>query len=171
MNGNVAIMPSESQIKEQAREIARKVLGESAMFLSMSLADQQSIYHSLVEEEMDKVRDEFGLSKSMATDSGKDMSYKGYDPAFQNDTRAFRELVDSVDFPKFVADLLKAVFDANLTVMKQQTDSYIKLMKEATKSTADFIKKVKDDDTFAKLAESRSDKYNVTTEKNADGST
>src|SRR5438067_843257 len=54
MNGNVAIMPSESQIKEQAREIARKVLGESAMFLSMSLADQQSIYHSRVGEEVDK---------------------------------------------------------------------------------------------------------------------
>jgi hypothetical protein len=78
--------------------------------------------------------------------------------------------VDSVDFPKFVADLLKAVFDANLTVMKQQTDSYIKLMKEATKSTADFIKKIKDDDTFAKLAESRSDQYNVVSEKQPDGS-
>ena len=78
---------------------------------------------------------------------------------------AFNELVDSVDFPKFVADLLKAVFDANLKVMKQQTDTYIKLMKEATKSTADFIKKVKDDESFAKLAETRSDKYNVITEK------
>ena len=80
-------------------------------------------------------------------------------------------LVDSVDFPKFVADLLKAVFDANLKVMKQQTDTYIKLMKEATKCTADFIKKVKDDETFANLAESRGDQYNVTTEKGADGST
>ena len=39
-------------------------------------------------------------------------------------------------------------------------------MKEATSLMPDFsIKKVKDDDTFAKLAESRSDKYNVTTEK------
>ena len=49
--------------------------------------------------------------------------------------------------------------------MKKQTDTYIKLMKEATKSTADFIKKVKDDDAFAKLAETRSDQYNVTTRK------
>jgi hypothetical protein len=54
--------------------------------------------------------------------------------------------------------------------MKTQTDSYIKLMKEATKSTADFIKKVKDDDTFARLAESRGGQYNVTTEKQSDGS-
>jgi hypothetical protein len=97
------------------------------------------------------------------------MGYDGYKPGFSDDTRSFKELVDSVDFPKFVADLLKAVFDANLVVMKQQTDSYIKLMKEATKSSADFIKQIKDDDTFAKLAESKGDKYNVTTEQSEAG--
>jgi len=171
MNNNVTMVPSESQIKERCRAKARDVLGGSAAFQSMPLEDQKSIYLSLVQEYIDKEREKHGLATSMATDSGKDMGYKGYDPGFQGDTQAFNELVDSVDFPKFVADLLKAVFDANLKVMKQQTDSYIKLMKEATKSTADFIKKVKDDDTFAKLAESRSDKYNVTTEKAADGST
>jgi hypothetical protein len=171
MNKDVTVVPSELQIKELARSKARDVLGGSGVFQAMPLEEQKSIYLSLVQEYIDNERDKHGLSKSMATDSGADMGYKGYDPAFQGDTRAFKELVDSVDFPKFVADLLKAVFDANLKVMKQQTDSYIKLMKEATKSTADFIKKVKDDDTFAKLAESRSDKYNVITEKTADGST
>jgi hypothetical protein len=111
------------------------------------------------------------VSRALATDSGKEMGFKGYDPGFQGDTRAFKELVDSVDFPKFVADLLKAVFDANLRVMKTQTDSYIKLMKEATKSVADFITKVKDDDPkiFAKLAETRGDKYNVVSERGTDG--
>lgn len=164
------IIPSELQIRQKAREKAVDVLSGSAAFQGMNLSDQQSIYLSLVNEYMDKLYDEHGLAKPFATDSGKDMGYKGYDPAFQGDTRAFNELVDSVDFPKFVADLLKAVFDANLKVMKQQTDAYIKLMKEATKSAADFIKKVKDEESFAKLAESRSDKYNVTTEKQADGS-
>jgi hypothetical protein len=42
-------------------------------------------------------------------------------------------------------------------------------MKEATKSSADFIKKIKDDETFAKLAESKSDQYNVISEKGPDG--
>jgi len=170
MNDNVKMVPGEPQIKERARSKARDVLGGSAVFQNMPLDDQKSIYLSLVQEYIDTERDKLGLARSMATDSGKDMGYKGYDPAFGGDTRAFKELIDSVDFPKFVADLLKAVFDANLKVMKQQTDSYIKLMKEATKSTADFIKKVKDEESFAKLAESRSDKYNVTTEKQADGS-
>ena len=170
MDNQVTIIPSETQIKAEARSVARDVLSQSAVYQSMSLADQQSIYLSLVQEEIDKSRDKYGLAREMATDSGKDMGYKGYDPAFGGDTRAFTELVESVDFPKFVADLLKAVFDANLKVMKQQTDSYIKLMKEATKSSADFIKKVKDEESFAKLAESRGDKYNVITEKQADGS-
>lgn len=170
MNNNMTVIPSEQQIKENARSLARDVLGGSAVFLSMSLSEQQSIYNTLVNDQIDKERERYGLAKSMATDSGKEMGYKGYDPGFSGDTRAFNELVDSVDFPKFVADLLKAVFDANLKVMKQQTDSYIKLMKEATKSTADFIKKVKDEESFAKLAESRSDKYNVVSERQPDGS-
>lgn len=177
MNDATTILSSDQQaITNLARQKAVEVLSGSGVYQAMPFSDQASIYFSLVDEytqqELAKrgLRQDNGVAKSMATDSGSDMGYKGYDPAFQADTKSFRELVDSVDFPKFVADLLKAVFDANLTVMKQQTDSYIKLMKEATKSTADFIKKVKDDDTFAKLAESRSDKYNVITEKQPDGS-
>lgn len=160
----------ERDIKTVAREQAKDVLGPSAAFQGLPVSEQKDIYLSLVQDLMDDEREKRGLARSMATDSGKEMGYKGYDPGFGGDTAAFNELVDSVDFPKFVADLLKAVFDANLKVMKQQTDSYIKLMKEATKSTADFIKKVKDEESFARLAESRSDQYNVINEKQPDGS-
>jgi hypothetical protein len=157
--------------KDQARAKARRVLSQSKAFQVLPIDEQKSIYFDLVQEYMGKPNGNgLALASPFATDSGEEMGYKKYDPGFQGDTKAFKELVDSVDFPKFVADLLKAVFDANLKVMKTQTDSYIKLMKEATKSTADFIKKIKDDDALAKLAESKGDKYNVTTEKNADGS-
>ena len=44
-------------------------------------------------------------------------------------------------------------------------------MKEATKSTADFIKKVKDDESLRQARRVTSDQYNVITEKEADGST
>jgi hypothetical protein len=165
-----AVTVAPDGIKEVARARARDVVRDSDAWKGMPVADQQSIYLSLVQEFMDAEREKRGLARSMATDSGKDMGYQGYDPSFGGDTAAFNDLVDSVDFPKFVADLLKAVFDANLKVMKQQTDSYIKLMKEATKSTADFIKKVKDDDTFARLAESRGDQYNVSVDRAPDGS-
>src|SRR5215510_7774555 len=163
------------QHTQEARAYARKVLSESTAFPSLSFADQQSVYKSLVQEYIDKRTPRSGsgngYARSMATDSGKDMGYKGYDPGFQGDTQAFNELVESVDFPKFVADLLKAVFDANLTVMKQQTDSYIKLMKECTKSSADFIKQVKDEDTFGALIEKHSNKYNLSNERQSDGTT
>jgi hypothetical protein len=170
MNNNVELIPSEPQIKDRARATAREVLSGSDVFKTMSLDDQKSIYLSLVQDQMAKEMSRYGLSRPMATDSGEQMGYKGYDPGFGGDTKAFNELVDSVDFPKFVADLLKAVFDANISVMKSQTDSYIKLMKEATKSTADFIKKVGDEESFAKLAETRGQQYNVSSEKQSDGS-
>jgi hypothetical protein len=165
------IIPSDSQMLAFARAQARSVLGGSDVFKALPVPDQKEIYKSLVDEQIAKQQSQYGLSTAQATDSGKDMGYKGYDPGFGGDTAAFKDLVDSVDFPKFVADLLKAVFDANLKVMKQQTDTYIKLMKEATKSSAEFIKKVKDDESFARLAESRGDKYSVVTERAPDGST
>lgn len=161
----------DDQIVQLARAKAVSVLGPSSVFQTLSLAEQQSVYLALVDEEIRRQEQANGLYRPLATDSGKEMGYKGYDPGFGGDTRAFTELVESVDFPQFVGDLLKAVFDANLKVMKQQTDSYIKLMKEATKSTAEFIKKIGDDESFARLAESRGDQYNVITEKQPDGST
>jgi hypothetical protein len=179
MQTEAQILPNEAQARERARATTRDFLATSPAFKAMPVDEQKDIYLALVQENMAKemsksrgpARNGNGLAKPFATDTGGEMGYKGYDPGFTGDTRAFRELVDSVDFPKFVADLMQAVFDGNLKVMKTQTDTYIKLMKEATKSTADFIKKVKDDDAFAKLAESNSSQFNVTTEKAADGST
>lgn len=159
-----------TDIREEARKKTRAVLSENQAFLSLPMGEQKDIYSNLVDENMLELAKKYGLSKSMAEGPGAEMGFKGYDPGFQGSTEAFKDLVDSVDFPKFVADLLKAVFDANISVMKQQTDSYIKLMREATKSVADFVKKVKDDDTFAFLAETKGNQYNIDLEKQADGS-
>jgi hypothetical protein len=161
------------EILRGARAAVVEVLTPSRPFQAMSMAEQQSIYLSMVEQEVDHTLRRRGFpprfSQPFATDSGEQMGFDGYRPGFEGSTEAFNELVDSVDFPQFVADLMKAVFDANLKVMKEQTDSYIKLMKEATKSTADFITKIKDDESFLKLAETKSDQYNVTMETAPDG--
>jgi hypothetical protein len=159
------------QLAAKARAKTVAVLGNLPVYLSMSYDDQRKIYKDMVQQELEKEKDKYGLgvSRSFATDSGSQMGYKGYDPSLGGETAAFKELVDSVNFPKFVADLLKAVFDANLTVMKQQTDAYIKLMKEATKSTAEFIKQIGDDESFASLAETQSDQYNIIQEDQPDG--
>lgn len=156
--------------KEQARQMARDVLSRSASFKMIPLEEQRSIYNNLVNENIQKLGVQHGFIKPMANQGpGAGMGFGDYDPGFDSSVDAFEDLVDSVDFPKFVADLLKAVFDANITVMKKQTDDYIRLMKEATKGVADFVKKVKDDDTFAYLAETRSDMYNITMEDTPEG--
>jgi len=164
---SVKIIPTESQIHEMARQNAIDTLKGLSIFQSMSFHEQKDLYRNVLDDEKQKLKKNYGLQ--MATDSGADMGYKGYDPGFKGDTQAFTDLVKSVDFPQFVGDLMKGVFNANLKVMKEQTDSYIKLMKEATKSVGDFVKKVKDDDALAKLAETKSDKYNIMTENAPDG--
>lgn len=156
-------------VKVEARQMARNVLVNSDVFKGMPLDEQRSIYMNLVDEYVDKLNNKYGVSKAMADGPGAGMGFGGYDPGFSGSVDNFEDLVQSVNFPKFVADLMKAVFDANITVMKKQTDDYIRLMREATKSTADFVKKVKDDDTFAHLAENKSNMFNIAMEKDADG--
>jgi len=165
-------------VKLQARQMAKSTLMSLDVFKNMDLEEQRSIYTNLVDENINKLNNKYGIAKSMgngvsrsmAKGPGEGMGFGGYDPGFEGSVNAFEDLVDSVDFPKFVADLMKAVFDANITVMKKQTDDYIRLMKEATKGVADFVKKVKDDDTFAYLAETKSNMFNIDMEKSADGS-
>ena len=158
---------------ELAREYARSKLSGSKSFKAMPLAEQQSIYTDIVRSELNKLTKQQSVARAFADGPGAGMGFGGYDPGFQNSVDNFEDLVDSVDFPKFVSDLLKAVFDANMDVMKKQTDAFIKLMKEATKSVADFIKNVKPEAAFIKLASENKEQFNLTTEKvtNADGST
>ncbi|UJR82743.1 hypothetical protein [Sandaracinus amylolyticus] len=150
------------EIQQRARQMARAQLARSTSFAAMSVDEQRDIYLHVVQQNADKLAREQGLSVAFADKGpGAEMGFGGYDPGFQGSTAAFNELVDSVDFPKFVADLLKAVFDANLRVMKSQTDDFIRLMREATKSTADFVKKVGDDEAFAYLAETKGNQFNL----------
>ncbi|MBX7225022.1 MAG: hypothetical protein K1X55_03270 [Chitinophagales bacterium] len=165
---NQQLMP---EIKEQARAMARDILVRSQSFKAMPPDEQRSIYLTLVDENIHKLAKQHGLVKEMAQSKGPgaEMGFGGYNPGLEGSVDAFEDLVDSVDFPKFVADLMKAVFDANITVMKKQTDDYIRLMKEATKGVADFVKKVKDDDSFAYLAETKGNQFGIQMEDSPDG--
>jgi hypothetical protein len=156
-------------IKDQARAMARDVLSRSQSFKAMTLNDQKDTYLALVDEKLKELAPSRpqGLSRpsrAMIAD------FEDYDPGFDESVDAFEDLVDSVDFPQFVADLMFAVFDANLDVMKRQTDNYIKLLREATKATATFIKETRDEDAFAHLVETKPEQFGITMEKGADGS-
>lgn len=151
------------QLRDEARTMAKDVLSRSESFLSMPMEEQRSIYNNLVEENLQQLAIQQGYARPMAARKGPgaDMGFKDFDPGFDASVDAFEDLVDSVDFPKFVRDLMMAVFQGNLEVMKKQTDNYIKLMKEATKSVADFVKKIGDDESFAYLAENKGDQFNL----------
>ena len=116
MNNEVTVMPRDQAFLDEARAKARKTLAQSLVFQSMSLSDQQDIYHSLVTEEQKKAMEKAGvlLAKPFATDSGKGMGFDGYNPSFGEDTKDFNDLVKSVDFPLFVSDLLKAKLAGSL---------------------------------------------------------
>src|SRR5688572_24334172 len=114
-----------SRSLELAREKARQQLSSSRSFKAMPLADQQSIYTDIVRNELNKLNKltkQQTVSRAFADGPGSGMGFGGYDPGFQSSVDNFEDLVDSVDFPQFVSDLLKAVFDANMDVMKKQTD-------------------------------------------------
>lgn len=165
-------MNNPKYIKDVARDRAREILSNSDAFKNMSIDDQKTTYVSVVEEQIDKLRrsnDGYGDEYSQAKKASDDIDDARHEKGFEDGVDAFEDLVDSVDFPAFVRDLLKSVFDANISVMKAQTDDYIRLMKEATSGLAKFIKQIDDTTTFAYLAENKSDEFNISMEDDGEG--
>lgn len=158
---------------EQARSNVVRALSLSPTFKALPIEEQRTLYRDLVEEEINKLAKQQGLVTQMAggkKDKASDLiDDERHNKGFTEGVDAYEDLVDSVDFPKFVADLLKGVFDANISVMKAQTDDYIRLMKEATKGVAQFIKQIDDTTTFAYLAENNPDQFGFEMEENPQG--
>jgi hypothetical protein len=71
------------------------------------------------------------------------------------------EFIDEIDFPKFVRDLVKGVFDANLEVTVKQMEAFQKLLKTATKELTAFITKIDDTAAFGYLAENQPDLFSM----------
>jgi hypothetical protein len=153
------------EIMNMARSEARSVLAATPSYKAMPLQEQMSIYKNLVQSRAQDLSRQHGFATEMGNrGASRDIDDRRHEKEFTGTVDAFEDLVDSVDFPEFVKDLLKAVFDANISVMRAQTEEYIRLMKQATKSVAELIKGVKDDDTFAYLAENKSDQFNISME-------
>lgn len=156
--------------KELARSRAREILADNNTFLALPVDQQKKMYLEVVNEQLQKVDSEGGVSQAMFKQKSSDLlNDDRHEKGFQDGIDGFEDLVDSVDFPQFVEDLLTAVFDANINVMKAQTDDYIRLMKEASSGLAKFIKQIDDTTTFAYLAESEPDRFNISMEEDGEG--
>lgn len=66
-----------------------------------------------------------------------------------------------MDFPDFVKDLLKGVFDANMNVTLKQIKTYQDLLNTATQAISKFVNAIDDTAAFGYLAENSVDKFNI----------
>jgi len=164
-----------NNVQEAAKDTTRKILSQSTSFRHMPFDDQKKIYQDVMNEQMSLMMGNghkklaTGMAGGFVNKSSELLDDKRHEKGFKEGVDSMEDLMDSVDFPQFVKDLLKAVFDANISVMKAQTDDYIRLMKEATTGLAKFIKQIDDTTTFAYLAENNQDEFGITMEDGADG--
>ncbi len=159
-------MRSSQEVTALARSRAQDVLREMPQFQQLSWSDKLGLYKSLVEENVRtlSVPNGGGIGTAMA---GPKKAGDLIDDRRHENRRIDQagelagEFVENVDFPKFVRDLLKGVFDANLQVTLQQMEAYQKLLKTATKSVAEFANAIDNTAAFGYLAETQSDEFSL----------
>jgi hypothetical protein len=155
-------------VKDLARAYTREQLAGSPSFSQLSQDEQREVYRHVFEQQY---RD---LSNRSGGNGARSRAFAEPQRASEliNDERHYNKRIDQagelagdfmqqVDFPQFVEDLLKAVFDANLTVTLKQMEAYQKLLKSATESVAKFVNAIDDTAAFGYLAENNSDEFNL----------
>lgn len=117
--------------KERAG-MAQKLVDVVA-FLADPAAGQKDVglAETLAKTGADKVQDRLAKKQDLV---GKDFVAG----ATQAGTRAFRELVDAVDFPKFVSGLVEGVFTSIVDSSIRQMEAYGKLLEAVVKSVDEF---------------------------------
>jgi hypothetical protein len=158
-----------------ARAQAQDALAGLPSFHNLSPPDRLAVYSQLVRDRAAVLAQNGGRSTALAgpqkaSDSIDDKRHENRRIDQAGDLAG--QFIDNVDFPKFVRDLLKGVFDANLQVTIQQMESYQRLLKSASADISKFINAIDDTAAFGYLAESQGDDFGLDfsdSEKDADG--
>lgn len=179
---------SEQAIKDLAREYTRRTLAQSATFHQLGVDDQKALYLDVYRQNYQSLAQSTPQYSQAKNSYAKNLPSRAMaDPKKASDMIDDKRhtnqridqagelaggFIDEVDFPGFVKDLLKGVFDANLEVTLAQMESYQKLLKVATQSVSAFINKIDDAASFGYLAENNSDEFGMSfsDEENEDGS-
>ena len=159
-------MRTNPDVTALARAKAQEVLAQLPQFHEMAWNEKLSLYKSLVEDGVRQLSAPNGGGTAIALAGPKKASDLIDDRRHENRRidqagQLAGEFVENVDFPKFVRDLLKGVFDANLQVTIQQMEAYQKLLKTATKSVAEFVNAIDNTAAFGYLAETQSDDFSI----------
>jgi hypothetical protein len=153
------------ELKRRARQEARAVLVRSTQFSTLPPEEQFTAYQAAVKDSYDRqlglqngapVRAMVGGGASELIDDARHRNQR-IDQA--GDLAG--DFIQQVDFPQFVKDLLKGVFDANLAVTVAQMDKFLELMKAATGSISKFINAVDEAASFAYLAENDNENFSL----------
>jgi len=167
-------MPSHADLTTLARLETQRLLSAMPTFHGMSHAEQLAIYKHMVERKLDDLVEQTappnGHSRSRAMAAPPPEPQKASDAI--DPTRGQNKRIDQagqlagdfitdVNFPKFVADLLKGVFDANLDLTLKQMSAYQTLLQTATQSLATFVNKIKPAEAYAYLAEKDGDNFSI----------
>jgi hypothetical protein len=161
-------------VKSEAMATTRDLLTGVAGFHSMSLADQKALFQQIYKAqcaELTKPGGRYGPAQSAGLPARAFAGPKKASDMIDDQRHLNRridqagqlagEFIDEIDFPKFVRDLVKGVFDANLEVTLKQMEAFQKLLKTATASVATFINKIDDTAAFGYLAENQPDMFSL----------
>ena len=168
-------MSNDTEIKNSARAFARETLANSPAFRDLDRGTQFKMYNDLVNQRMGELQAGNGLARGMSglpvRRGGRNTSPEDagdlLNPELHRNDNLDRagarmgDFVDKVDFPAFVRDLLKGVFDANLDVAQKQMQSYQAMLKEATRDLAHFINQIDNTAAFGYLVESKSNEFGM----------
>jgi hypothetical protein len=157
-------------VKSEAMASTRALLTNVAGFQAMSPEDQTALFRELYRAkvaELSTSNGHNGRSAGVRAFAGPKKASDMIDDKRHLNQRIDQagqlagEFIDEIDFPKFVRDLVKGVFDANLDVTLKQMEAFQKLLKTATASVATFVNKIDDTAAFGYLAENQSDTFSL----------
>lgn len=148
---------------EAARTQARETLAMSQAFVSLPMQEQFRIYRETVDGLARDFANGGPRSQAMAPPTAGDLidDRRHMNQRIEQAGELAGDFVQAVNFPQFVKDLLKGVFDANLAVTLQQMEAYQTLLKAATKSIGEFINKIDNTAAFGYLADNNSDEFSI----------
>ncbi len=152
-------MQGPQEIQETARSQTRSLLTNTPSFHALPQVEQFSIYKDMVQARYDELAHQQGLISTQLAKPIDDARHQNQ--RIDQAGELAGDFIESVDFPGFVRDLVKGVFDANMQVMIQQTDNYIKLLKAATASLSTYVKSIDNSGAFGYLADNKSDDFSI----------
>jgi hypothetical protein len=156
-------MTTQQDLMAQARQDVRTTLAASTQFSQLPRSDQYETYRRLVQDRYNELAGALIPVSQALAEKASDMidDQRHLNQRIEQAGELMGDFVEQVDFPEFVKDLLKGVFDANIQVMLAQQESFIKLLKAATGDLAKYVQKIDDAASFAYLAENRPDEFDI----------